>query len=141
MFVYLHGFNSAPASRKARTMAAYLQARGLGHLFSCPALPPSPPSAVRVIEAEVARHGEKITFVGSSLGGFYATHFAERLGVRAVLINPAIRPYVGLESYLGTQKNLYTTPRRLNQLFFGNVSAYALRVLSRDCFTILSASG
>ena len=34
--------------------------------------------------------------------------FAERLGVRAVLINPAITPYVGLEAYLGTQKNLYT---------------------------------
>ena len=108
MFVYLHGFNSAPASHKARAMASYLQARGLGHLFSCPALPPSPPNAVRVIEAEVARHGGKITFVGSSLGGFYATYFAERLGLRAVLINPAIRPYVGLQAYLGTQKNLYT---------------------------------
>jgi len=108
MFVYLHGFNSAPASHKARAMASYLQARGLGHLFSCPALPPSPPNAVRVIEAEVARHRGKITFVGSSLGGFYATYFAERLGLRAVLINPAIRPYVGLQAYLGTQKNLYT---------------------------------
>lgn len=108
MFVYLHGFNSAPASHKARTMAAYLQARRLGRLFNCPALPPSPRDAVRVIESEVARHGGSITFVGSSLGGFYATHFAERLGVRAVLINPAIRPYVGLEAYLGTQKNLHT---------------------------------
>jgi predicted esterase YcpF (UPF0227 family) len=25
-----------------------------------------------------------------------------------VLINPAVQPYVGLRSYLGTQKNLYT---------------------------------
>ena len=108
MFIYLHGFNSAPASHKARAMASYLQARGLGQLFRCPALPPSPGDAVRTIEAEVARRGGDITFVGSSLGGFYATYFAERLGVRAVLINPAIRPYVGLEAYLGTQKNLYT---------------------------------
>ena len=108
MFVYLHGFNSAPASRKARTMASYLQAKGLGQLFSCPALPPSPSDAVRVIEAELARHAGNITFVGSSLGGFYATFFAERLDARAVLINPAITPYVGLEAYLGTQENLYT---------------------------------
>lgn len=108
MIVYLHGFNSSPASRKALTMDAYMRERGLGHLFVCPALPPGPREAIRVIEAEVSRHTSKPTFVGSSLGGFYATHFAERLGVRAVLINPAIAPYVGLEPYLGTQTNLYT---------------------------------
>ena len=106
--IYLHGFNSSPASHKARKMDAYMRARGLGEFFTCPALPPGARDAVRVIEAEIARHAAKPTFVGSSLGGFYATHFAERLGVRAVLINPAITPYVGLEAYLGTQKNLYT---------------------------------
>ena len=108
MILYLHGFNSSPASRKARAMAAYMQARGLGHLFVCPALPPGPLDAVRTIEAQLARHASSPTLVGSSLGGFYATHFAERLGLRAVLINPAITPYIGLEGYLGTQKNLYT---------------------------------
>lgn len=106
--IYLHGFNSSPASHKARKMDAYMRARGLGELFTCPALPPGPRDAVREIEAEIARHTVKPTFVGSSLGGFYATHFAERLRARAVLINPAITPYVGLEAYLGTQKNLYT---------------------------------
>ncbi|MGH8735843.1 MAG: YqiA/YcfP family alpha/beta fold hydrolase [Burkholderiales bacterium] len=108
MIIYLHGFNSSPASRKARAMDTYMRARGLEHLFACPALPPGPRDAVRAIEAELARHASQPTFVGSSLGGFYATHFAERLGARAVLINPAITPYVGLEAYLGTQMNLYT---------------------------------
>jgi len=108
MIIYLHGFNSSPASHKARTMASYMQARGVGDQFACPALPPGPLEAVRTIEAELARHASSPTFVGSSLGGFYATHFAERLGVRAVLINPAITPHIGLEAYLGTQKNLYT---------------------------------
>ncbi|HKI63915.1 MAG TPA: YqiA/YcfP family alpha/beta fold hydrolase [Burkholderiales bacterium] len=108
MIIYLHGFNSSPASHKARTMASYMRARGVGDLFACLALPPGPLEAVRTIEAELARHASSPTFVGSSLGGFYATHFAERLGVRAVLINPAITPHIGLEAYLGTQKNLYT---------------------------------
>ena len=49
-----------------------------------------------------------MTLVGSSLGGFYATYFAEKLGLRAVLINPAVKPQLGLESYLGIQQNLYT---------------------------------
>jgi len=89
-------------------MTSYMRARGLGHQFVCPALPPHPQGAVQAIEAEVARHAAPPIFVGSSLGGFYATHFAERLGVRAILINPAITPYVGLQAYLGTQTNLYT---------------------------------
>jgi hypothetical protein len=46
--------------------------------------------------------------VGSSLGGFYATYLAEKHGARAVLINPAVEPHVGLRAYLGPQKNLHT---------------------------------
>jgi uncharacterized protein len=109
VILYLHGFNSSSASHKARTMAAWMSARGLGEYFACPALPDLPNDAIRVIEAEMARHRPApITFVGSSLGGYYATWLAEKHDARAVLINPAIRPYVGLEAYLGMQKNLHT---------------------------------
>jgi len=109
VIVYLHGFISAPASRKARTLQVYMQARGLGDRFACPALPDRPQAAVRVIEAAVQRYeAQGVTFVGSSLGGFYATWFAEKYDRRAVLINPAIRPDLGLAAYLGPQRNLYT---------------------------------
>ena len=47
-------------------------------------------------------------FVGSSLGGYYATYLAEKHGLKAVLINPAIDPHVGLRAFLGPQKNLHT---------------------------------
>ena len=49
-----------------------------------------------------------LTLVGSSLGGFYATVLAERLGCRAALLNPAVRPYTHFNRFLGPQKNLYT---------------------------------
>ena len=52
-----------------------------------------------------------LTLIGSSLGGFYATHLAERFGVRAVLINPAIRPYEDLQPFAGRQLNLYRARR------------------------------
>jgi hypothetical protein len=39
--------------------------------------------------------------VGSSLGGFYATVVAERLGCRAVLLNPAVNPARDLARYIG----------------------------------------
>lgn len=49
-----------------------------------------------------------LTLVGSSLGGFYATVMAERLGCRAMLLNPAVHPHRHFGRYLGTQHNLYT---------------------------------
>jgi predicted esterase YcpF (UPF0227 family) len=106
VIVYLHGFNSSPQSHKARLLGEYLAQRGLASCYGCPALPPLASDAVRVIEASLPS-GE-VCFVGSSLGGFYATYFAEARGARAVLINPAIEPYVGLRAYLGAQRNLYT---------------------------------
>ena len=113
MLVYLHGFNSSPASHKAQVMKSYLENRGMGHLYACPELPDTPREAIRTIEAVVEKNSGgrdpgSITFLGSSLGGFYATYLAEKLACRAVLINPAITPHIGLEAYLGTQKNLHT---------------------------------
>ena len=109
MLIYLHGFNSSPASHKSQVLKAYLEGRGLGALYACPALPDTPEEAVRAIEQVMAgREAHTVTLIGSSLGGYYATWFVEKTGCRAVLINPAITPHVGLEAYLGTQKNLHT---------------------------------
>ena len=113
MLVYLHGFNSSPASHKAQVMKAHLEGRGLGHLYACPALPDTPREAIAAIEAAVAENPARgdprsVTFLGSSLGGFYATYLAQKLGCRAVLINPAITPHLGLATYLGRQTNLHT---------------------------------
>ena len=109
MLVYLHGFNSSPASHKAQVMKTYMEGRGLGSRYACPTLPDTPGDAIRKIEQAIAgRDPRTVTFIGSSLGGYYATYFVEKLGCRAVLINPAITPHVGLEAYLGTQKNLHT---------------------------------
>lgn len=105
MIVYLHGFNSSPQSHKARLLGQYLAERGLASHYACPALPPLATDALRRIESLVV---PGTCFVGSSLGGFYATYLAEKHGARAVLINPAIEPHVGLRAYLGPQKNLYT---------------------------------
>jgi predicted esterase YcpF (UPF0227 family) len=83
--------------------------RGLGAHYACPALPPLAAEAIAAIEALLARHaGARVCFVGSSLGGYYATYLAEKHDARAVLVNPAIEPHVGLRAYLGEQKNFHT---------------------------------
>ncbi len=46
---------------------------------------------------------DRTAVVGSSLGGFYATHIAETLGCRAVLLNPAVDPARDLAAYIGEQ--------------------------------------
>ncbi|MFN3298017.1 YqiA/YcfP family alpha/beta fold hydrolase [Caldimonas sp.] len=103
--LYLHGFRSSPRSLKAQQMGACIarrQARGEDWTWRCPQLPPSPAQAWSLIEATLQRLPEdRRAVIGSSLGGFYATVAAERLGCPAVLINPAVDPARDLARYIG----------------------------------------
>jgi len=60
------------------------------------------------IERETNDAPRELTLIGSSLGGYYATHLAERYGARAAMINPSIRPYDTLRAYAGQQVNLHS---------------------------------
>lgn len=52
--------------------------------------------------------GEQVGFIGSSMGGFYATVLAEKYRCRAVLVNPAVAPWRGRDYLLGDQENYHT---------------------------------
>ena len=107
MLIYIHGFNSSPASFKAKVLHDRLAAAGRAHEFAAPALPHSPAAAAQMLEALARRH-PGAALVGSSLGGFYATWLAERLALRAVLVNPAVRPYELLAGHVGRQQNFHS---------------------------------
>lgn len=72
-----------------------------------PALHHHPRQAIAQLEACVVELGRPL-LVGSSLGGYYATHLAERHDLRALLINPAVTPHRRFDGYLGPQTNLYS---------------------------------
>lgn len=77
--------------------------------YVVPALHDRPAQAMAQVEAACAGIAPAdLTLVGSSLGGFYATVAAERLGCRAALLNPAVHPHRHFHKYLGPQRNLYT---------------------------------
>ena len=100
--LYLHGFRSSPASFKALRLRAWLQQHRPQVHWWCPQLPPSPQAAMALIEAGTAHWPAAGTAVaGSSLGGFYATVYAERHGCPAVLLNPAVDPARDLAAYIG----------------------------------------
>jgi len=109
MIAYLHGFNSSPASGKARQLGEHMAAIGRAADYYCPALPNSPREAIALIEAElVPRQPGPVTLVGSSLGGFYATHLAEKHDWKAVLVNPAVHAHILMRGALGPQKNWHS---------------------------------
>ena len=105
--LYIHGLNSAPASKKASTLTEVMQRLGLEGQLQVPALHHHPRQAIGQLEAAIAQLGAPL-LVGSSLGGYYATHLAERHGLKALLINPVVNPHRLFDGFLGTQQNLYT---------------------------------
>ena len=105
MLIYIHGFNSSPASSKAQLLKSRVEAQG--GRFAAPALSHSPAQAAAQLEALLARN-PGAAVVGSSLGGYYATQLAEKHRLKAVLLNPAVRPYELLAAHVGRQKNLHT---------------------------------
>lgn len=110
--VYLHGFRSSPASFKARLLGAALAARGRAGEFHAPALDVSPARAVAEALAVCERFAPaELSLVGSSLGGYYATWLAERLGCRAVLLNPGVFAARDLSLYVGPQ-TMFHDPTR-----------------------------
>jgi predicted esterase YcpF (UPF0227 family) len=109
VLVYIHGFNSSPLSFKAALVRKRMTELGRGRELVCPELPDRPARAIALLERLVEESGAaKPALVGSSLGGYYATYLAERHALRAVLVNPAVRPYTLLEHAVGRQTNLYT---------------------------------
>ena len=105
--LYIHGFNSSPLSTKARQLEAVMQQLGLSGQLRAPALHHHPRQAMVQLEAAIAELGAPL-LVGSSLGGYYATHLAERHGLKALLVNPAVTPHKRFDGYLGSQRNHYT---------------------------------
>jgi predicted esterase YcpF (UPF0227 family) len=144
--VYLHGLNSSPQSAKARALGDAIGALpdSKRPAYFVPQLAHRPAAAMRELRAWIETHEPaSIALVGSSLGGFYATHLAQRYRLRAVLINPAVRPYENLVPYLGPQRNLYTgEDYELTREHFAELQALKVDKIARpDRYFLLVQTG
>ena len=90
LIIYLHGFCSSPASWKSQLLAEEMARRGLAEHVVCPQLSPVPDEAAASVSRLIEAADGPVTLIGSSLGGHYANFLAEKHGLNAVLINPAV---------------------------------------------------
>ena len=114
VIVYLHGFNSSNKALKAQLTEQYLQQHHPQLDFLAPSIPDLPDKAADFLDNYIRQlkcQYDDIILIGSSLGGFYATWLSERFFIRAVLVNPAIRPHDLMQHYSGWNENPYSGVR------------------------------
>lgn len=110
--LYLHGFLSSELSVKAQATKAFFNAHYPNVTLHVPRLTNYPSRLLEQIEALLSQHpaltADGLRLIGSSMGGYLSTYLAEKFGGRAVLVNPAVRPFELLSGYLGDHTNPYT---------------------------------
>jgi uncharacterized protein len=144
--VYLHGLNSDPSSVKASALGSAIAALApaMRPEYVVPKLHHRPAVAMRAVTTWIdERKLAALTFVGSSLGGFYATWLAERYRASAVMINPSVRPFTDLERYLGPQRNLYSgEDYELTREHFAELAALRVdRITQPERYFLLAQTG
>jgi len=108
MVIYIHGFASAGKGGKALAFRAYFKSQNIPCI--APSLSYVPELAIDTLEQLIESFEEEVMLIGSSLGGFYAIYLAEKYGLKAVLINPAVNSAKTLKRVLALgdrQKNYY----------------------------------
>lgn len=149
MILYLHGFRSSPTSLKARMMADAMASRGLSAAWACPQLPASPREAVDLAmsiarrQLDGADSPRALTVIGSSLGGFYATWLAERLGCKAVLLNPAVEAARDLATQVGEHRMYHSdAPFAFLPGYVDELAAiHVPRITQPDRYFLVAATG
>jgi predicted esterase YcpF (UPF0227 family) len=144
MILYLHGFRSSPRSFKARVMHERMAALGRVEELICPQLPASPKAAIELALLLAERHAPgNLAIVGSSLGGFYATWLAERLGCRAVLVNPAVNPLKDLDKHVGVTTAYHSDePFEFKREYIDELAALRVERITRpERYFLLAATG
>lgn len=144
MILYLHGFRSSPKSMKGRVISERMAELGLSDQLVCPQLPASPKLAMELalslIEGVPA---DELSIIGSSLGGYYATWLAERIGCRAVLLNPAIVPLQDLDKHVGVTTQFHSDePFEFKREYIDELRALAVDAVTRpERYFLIAATG
>jgi len=142
--LYLHGFRSSPLSFKARLLAARMRQLGLQEQWLCPQLPAEPRQAIQLaLDLAQGCAARDLALIGSSLGGYYATWLAERLGCKAVLLNPAVAAARDLATQVGVSTDYHTgAPFEFLPGYVDQLRELAVPAITRpERYFLLAATG
>ena len=103
--LYFHGFKSSSDSTKAKDLHKFISRRTRNTILITPNIHDNFHDAHDQIINLIESNKPNIFFMGSSLGGYYASFFSQKYNKKAVLINPAIPPLKDFEMHLGKNKN------------------------------------
>ena len=135
--IYIHGLNSDANSVKGQMLEDWCRANRPEISVLRPDLN-MPPQQVMQLLADAIANDPHIGLVGSSLGGFYATACVAQHSVRAVLVNPSVRPFERFKRFFANGETAYqtetgwlVTPDQLDDLktFYRPVPPYPERIL------------
>jgi len=112
VIVYLHGFASSGTTEKAQ---ALIDRFGADNVWN-PDLPADPEQVIEMVKAKLDDwfaefrdlNQEKLMFVGTSLGAFYATYFGLIYDAPFVIVNPSVFPDKNLSDKMGVNLNHVT---------------------------------
>jgi len=100
MILYIHGFGSSGVGGKSTQFRDYFKCKNVP--FIAPSLSYVPELAIKTLEEFIESYDE-ISLIGSSLGGYYAMYLAQKYGLKAVLINPAMNSAKTLKRAINKQ--------------------------------------
>ena len=101
MILYIHGFASCGNSNKTKLLKQHFDD------VLAPDVPIDPDEAISFLQKLIVDN-EVDLIIGSSLGGFYAAHLAEKFQIKTVLLNPSTQPFITLAPYIGENEYFCT---------------------------------
>lgn len=143
--LYIHGFASSSQSLKAQQAQTFFSNYPNEVHYVCPDLHVSPAAAIaQLIACIETKPDEQWYLIGSSLGGYYATYLVEMFKYKAVIVNPAVKPYELLKDYMnGTAYQNYHTGEelKLEPSFIDELISLEKRVTMKKNYTVMLQTG
>lgn len=131
-FIYLHGFNSAykPDSDKVLHLSKIGSVSGITYNTFA-----TYDEIHENISSQIS-HNDDLVFVGTSLGGFWASEMGRRFCVPSIIINPCIDPHNMLRKYVSVEQINYLTGEK-NTLTDVSVCSYPRHDISQNDYTYI----
>ena len=141
MILYIHGFGSSGKGNKANILREELNQ----YNFFTPSLSYIPDLAIdtleQLIEYSLCKN-EPVHLMGSSLGGYYSIYLAHKYNLKAILINPSIKPYETLQLALGRAFSYHDQSKfEWNEQHIQKLLPYDITDINPEHFLLLTQTG